>query len=31
MGVDVFDVPIDIAQIDRLQLFIDDYFHVITP
>ena len=28
MGVNVFDVPIDIVQIDRLQLLIDAYFHV---
>ena len=28
MGVYVCDVPIDIAQIDRLELLIDAYFHV---
>ena len=28
MGVYVCDVPIDIVQIDRLQLLIDAYFHV---
>jgi hypothetical protein len=28
MGVYVYDVPIDIAQIDRLDLLIDAYFHV---
>ena len=28
MGVYVCDMPIDIAQIDRLELLIDAYFHV---